>query len=176
VPGKGVDLAIRATARANLLWGSEGRFELRIAGDGPDLPRLIALVGSLRSDNCIHFLGTIDDVPGFWRSAAVAIHVPDTFIESFGLAPLEAVACGRRAIVSSTKASDEILGECSAAAAVPKGDFCGLAEQMAREARRGPATADEADRYHEWVVERFGIETTAQEYEEVLGRWLSTTR
>ena len=80
VPYKRVDLAIRACAEAGA--------PLRIIGGGPDLGRLRRIAGP-----GVEFLGTVSDeeVRRAYRSAA-AMLLPGA--EDFGIAPVEAQACG----------------------------------------------------------------------------------
>ena len=80
VPYKRVDLGIRACAEAGA--------PLRIIGDGPDLGRLRKIAGP-----GVEFLGPVSDeeVRQAYRSAA-AMLLPGA--EDFGIAPVEAQACG----------------------------------------------------------------------------------
>jgi glycosyltransferase involved in cell wall biosynthesis len=81
VPYKRVDRAIEGCARAGV--------PLRIAGDGPDRARLQAQAG-----DSVTFLGRVSDetLREEYRAAGVVI-LPGE--EDFGIAPLEAQACGR---------------------------------------------------------------------------------
>ena len=81
VPYKRVDLAIRACALAGV--------PLRIVGDGPELARLRAVAGPT-----VEFLGAVPDehVRAAYQEAT-AVLLPG--IEDFGIAPVEAQACGR---------------------------------------------------------------------------------
>ena len=81
VPYKRVDLAIRACRLAKV--------PLRVVGTGPDLRRLRA-----HSTTGVEFLGAVSDqeVRGLYQNAAVVL-LPG--IEDFGIAPVEAQACGR---------------------------------------------------------------------------------
>ena len=84
VPYKRIDLAIRACALAGT--------PLRIVGDGPDLARLQAISGS-----DVTFFGSLSDkrVRSMYQRAT-AVLLPGT--EDFGIAPVEAQACGRPVI------------------------------------------------------------------------------
>jgi glycosyltransferase involved in cell wall biosynthesis len=84
VPYKRVDRAIEGCAQAGV--------PLRIAGDGPDLARLQAQAG-----DTVTFLGRVSDetLRDEYRAAGVVI-LPGE--EDFGIAPLEAQACGRPVI------------------------------------------------------------------------------
>jgi glycosyltransferase involved in cell wall biosynthesis len=80
-PYKRIDLAIDAAARVGM--------PLKIAGTGPDGPRLEAMAGSH-----VEFLGAVPDegVRELFRRAT-AVLLPGE--EDFGIAPVEAQACGR---------------------------------------------------------------------------------
>ena len=95
VPYKRVDLAIRACA----LTGAP----LRIVGDGPELARLRAVAGPN-----VEFLGTVSDdhVRAVYQGAA-AVLLPG--IEDFGIAPVEAQACGRPVIALAQGAACETI-------------------------------------------------------------------
>jgi glycosyltransferase involved in cell wall biosynthesis len=172
VPGKGFDVAIRAVAEVNGLGGSTARVELCIAGDGPERGRLQRLAASLGSATAVRLLGKTLDMPTFWNSLDLAVHVPDTFLETFGLVALEAVGCGCRVLVAATESSEELLRGCPGVTMVQKGDPHILAEQIALEMRRSPATSDERTGMHAWVAERYSLAETARQYEALLTRWL----
>jgi glycosyltransferase involved in cell wall biosynthesis len=81
VPYKRIDIAIRA---ASLLGA-----RLKIVGQGPDLARLRALAGAT-----VEFTGALDgeSLRSAYRGAS-ALVMPGE--EDFGIAPVEAMACGR---------------------------------------------------------------------------------
>jgi glycosyltransferase involved in cell wall biosynthesis len=81
VPYKRVDTAIRAAARLGV--------PLKIVGTGPDAEHLQAIAGS-----GVEFLGRVDDetLRQLYRGAR-ALVLPGE--EDFGIAPVEALACGR---------------------------------------------------------------------------------
>ena len=89
VPYKRVDRAIEACALADL--------PLRIAGDGPDRDRLARQAG-----DHVTFLGRVSDetLRDEYRAARLVI-LPGE--EDFGIAPLEAQACGRPVDRKSTR-------------------------------------------------------------------------
>jgi D-inositol-3-phosphate glycosyltransferase len=98
-PLKGIELAIRATEQLRhaldrspvllVVGGSSGQ-----TGDR-ELGRLEALVGSLQLEDHVRFLGPQphDRLPDFYNASDVV--VVSSHSESFGLAALEAHACGR---------------------------------------------------------------------------------
>jgi glycosyltransferase involved in cell wall biosynthesis len=80
VPYKRVDVAIQACRKVGV--------PLRIAGDGPELPRLQALGGG-----DVEFLGwrSDEEIRELYRNAT-AVLLPG--VEDFGMVPVEAQACG----------------------------------------------------------------------------------
>lgn len=87
VPYKRIDVAIEACRLANM--------PLRIIGDGPERDALTALAA--RSGADVQMLGSVsnDQVRDQYRRAAAAL-LPGE--EDFGIAPVEAQACGRPVI------------------------------------------------------------------------------
>ena len=83
VPYKRIDLAIEASRRSGV--------PLRIVGDGPERAALAALVQRTGGD--VQLLGSVSDeeVRSLYRRA-IAVMLPGE--EDFGIAPVEAQACG----------------------------------------------------------------------------------
>ena len=84
VPYKGVDLAIRVANRM--------RVPLRVVGTGPDERRLRALAGPTVS---FHGWLAPDQLRDAYRSCRALLQAHE---EDFGIAPLEAMACGKPVI------------------------------------------------------------------------------
>jgi glycosyltransferase involved in cell wall biosynthesis len=106
-----VDAFLRARARgldADLVLAGEGRLD-------PRGPR-------------VHRLGRVDDL-GPLYAGAVAVVLP-SWLEGFGLTPVEGLAAGAPAIVSDLPVLREVLGD--GALYVAPGDAAGLAEAMLR--------------------------------------------
>ena len=84
VPYKRIDLAIAASRLAGV--------PLRIVGDGPERGRLMQLAAAQNA--AVEFLGSVsdEDVRRLYRRAS-AVLLPGE--EDFGIAPVEAQACGR---------------------------------------------------------------------------------
>src|SRR5207244_1064063 len=87
VPYKRIDLAIDASRLSGV--------PLRIVGDGPERNRLMTLAADRRAD--VQFLGSLsdEDIRDLYRRSA-AVLLPGE--EDFGIAPVEAQACGRPVI------------------------------------------------------------------------------
>ena len=95
VPYKGVDRAIRVANRLGL--------PLRVVGSGPDAKRLRALAGpKVRFDSWI----SSEDLLEAYRGCRALIQAHE---EDFGIAPLEAMACGRPAIALRRGGAAEVV-------------------------------------------------------------------
>ncbi|MGC9670999.1 glycosyltransferase [Planosporangium sp. 12N6] len=116
---------------------------LVVAGDGPLRPRLIEQAAGLP----VRFTRFLDDrsaVAALLATADVAL-APGP-IETFGLAALEALACGTPVVVNAASALPEVVGDAGVAV---RGDFArGVREIIARpEAARRAAARARAERF-----------------------------
>jgi len=109
----GQEILIRAfhTFLQNLPEHEKIQCELHIAGHGPDLHFYKALAQELKIENQVRFLGYIanDQIPSFLNSLDVFANL--SFYESFGVAILEASACGLPVIASHVGGIPEVLLE-----------------------------------------------------------------
>jgi glycosyltransferase involved in cell wall biosynthesis len=128
-PRKNLGTLLRAFARLK----RRRRFrELRLvkvgeAGDGeaPFRRATLAAIRDLALERDVVLAGHVDDqaLPGYYSGAA-AFAFP-SLAEGFGLPPLEAMACGCPAVVSTAGALPEVTG--GAALTVPPADAAALA-------------------------------------------------
>jgi glycosyltransferase involved in cell wall biosynthesis len=121
VPYKRVDRAIEACALAGL--------PLRIAGDGPDRVRLQQQAG-----DSVTFLGRVSDeaLRDEYRAAGLVI-LPGE--EDFGIAPLEAQACGRPVVALARGGALETVKNGQTGLLFPEPTAASLAETLAVAAR-----------------------------------------
>lgn len=124
-----------------------------IAGVGDDRPRLEALAVQHGVASRVRFLGKVphDDLPDLYRAADL-FALPSTG-EGFGIAFLEAMACGTPAIGLAVGGAPDALGDGELGVCVTEADFGGaLAEAIAavRSGLRAPSEAVQA---------RFGFPT-----------------
>jgi glycosyltransferase involved in cell wall biosynthesis len=103
--GKGLDALLRGFAGLP----PELRGRLLIAGDGPLRPELEALSARLGIADSTEFVGWAQDVPRFWDGCDIAV-VPSARTEAFGMAALEAMACGKPLIATRAGALPEVVG------------------------------------------------------------------
>ena len=135
-PEKRPDRAIEALAA---LRASGVPAVLVVVGDGPLLRGLRERAEGLP----VRFLGFIADQPAVARLLATAdVVIAPGPVETFGLAALEALACGTPVVVSAASALPEVVGD--AGIAVEGEDFASAVRQMlsrAEPARRAAARA-----------------------------------
>jgi glycosyltransferase involved in cell wall biosynthesis len=95
VPYKRIDVAIDAAARLGV--------PLKIAGTGPDAARLRA-----RSGPTVEFLGAVDgeSLRNLYRRAQALVLPAE---EDFGIAPVEAMACGRPVVAFARGGATETV-------------------------------------------------------------------
>ena len=122
VPYKRVDLAVSACALAGV--------PLRIVGGGPDLARLRGIAGPE-----VAFLGTLSDeeVRHEYRSAA-AFLLPGA--EDFGIAPVEAQACGCPVVALAEGGACETVADGETGILVEESSPAAFADAIARIRRR----------------------------------------
>jgi glycosyltransferase involved in cell wall biosynthesis len=95
VPYKGVELAIRVANRR--------KAPLRVVGTGPDGARLRALAGgTVRFEDWL----SMEDLRDAYRNCRALVQAHE---EDFGIAPLEAMACGRPAVALRRGGGSEVV-------------------------------------------------------------------
>ncbi len=104
VPIKGFDLLLRSFSRLG-----RNDIHLYLGGDGEERRRLMKLAVALNLDERVHFVGWLDDVREFLLQAD--LFVLPSRVESFGIALLEAMACGIPIVATDCNGPREILDE-----------------------------------------------------------------
>jgi teichuronic acid biosynthesis glycosyltransferase TuaC len=135
IPRKNLPRLLEAFAHARSVWGAGS---LALVGDGPQRDELAAQAGALGVGGSVRLVegATPAEVPRWLRACDVACLV--SLVEGFGLAPIEALACGRAVVVSRSVPSgaavtDGVTGEfCDA------GDVAGIAAALERAVRLAP--------------------------------------
>lgn len=125
-PPKGLPHLLRAARR---LADAGRRFRLLIVGDGPLRAELEELAGALELTPWVSFLGARSDAP-------VLMTASDAFVlasewEALPMALLEAMACGKPAVVTRVGAIPEVVRHAEEGLLVPPADPNALAHAMA---------------------------------------------
>jgi glycosyltransferase involved in cell wall biosynthesis len=163
VHGKGTDYMLRAVACIQ----PSRPLMLSIAGEGPERERLEALSTMLGIESSVRFLGLVDDMPGFWREADIAVVPSAEFIEACPMTPLEAMAAGRPVVATKNGGLPELVIDGKTGMLVPPCDVESLAAALDayiadEELRLSHGRAAKAH-----VVENFDIDRSARSYLDV---------
>ena len=121
---KGVDLLVRAVA-ALARHGLHVDFLIAGAGDGR--PRIERLVGDLRVDDRVIFLGFVDDRTKIDLMRTSWVHGLTSPKEGWGITVLEAGACGTPSVASDSPGLREAVQDGKTGLLVPHGDVDALA-------------------------------------------------
>ena len=103
---------------------------LKLVGDGPERAEVEALAIRLGVHARIEFLGERIDLPAVLRVSDVFLLPSET--ESFGLAALEAMACGVPVVASDVGGIPEVVSDGETGLLAPVGDVPALARHVAR--------------------------------------------
>ena len=126
----GIDILLRAVA---LLRRHRPELSLRLdlAGAGPERPELERLAGRLGLDDCVRFAGQVArrNMPDFLRRLDAAV-LPSR-AESFGVAALEAAACGVPVIAARVGGLPETVLDDRTGLLLPPADPTALAYALA---------------------------------------------
>jgi glycosyltransferase involved in cell wall biosynthesis len=166
VAGKGVDTLLRAVASLP----GDAEAELRLAGDGPERAQLEALAASLGIAERVRFLGRRQDMAGFWNDCDLAVASSGAFIESFGMAPLEASACGRPVIATRNGGFGDVVRDGLTGRIVEPGDAAAIAAAIGAYLDAPERAREDGARGRARAQERFGIAVCARAYLDLLAR------
>jgi len=99
----------------------DARLGFVYVGDGPCLAQWKALAAELGLQDVVVFAGRQNDVLPFYRSARLMLHAAE--IESFGLAVVEAMACGIPVVASAASGPCETIVDGQTGALIPLHDM-----------------------------------------------------
>lgn len=88
------------------------RFLLHLVGDGELKEQHLALAKQLGLEQRVIFHGLCSTIPTFLNT--LDLYVQSSFVEGFGLAPLEAMASGLPVLASNVQGMQEVIGQKSA--------------------------------------------------------------
>jgi glycosyltransferase involved in cell wall biosynthesis len=160
IPGKGAEDAICALAQAR----SQVPLKLLIAGGGAQRPRLEAMAQRLGVGEDVEFLGLLSDVRDLWRQCDLALQLSSTFIESFGMVALEAMACGRPVIGTVNGAIPEVIADGVTGTLIGPGDVSQLVRVLVEYAEHPELCIERGDAGRRRASEAFHIDQCAEAY------------
>ncbi|MEW6602895.1 MAG: glycosyltransferase, partial [Nitrospirota bacterium] len=123
---KGHNALLQAFA---LKFAGRKEIRLRVAGDGDLRHELAILSGKLGIDDQVDFLGYIDRQGILEQMCACDAYVHSSSYETFGVAIIEALACGRP-VVSTACGGPEYVVNSKNGVLVPVGNIHALADAM----------------------------------------------
>jgi glycosyltransferase involved in cell wall biosynthesis len=160
VPGKGVFDLLEATA----LIVTKTPARLLLAGDGPDRPAIVRRINRLGLDDHVTLSGQVIDMPSFWAKCDIGAVPTNGLTESFGLAAVEAMACGKPVIASRTGGLGEVVHDGTTGLLVDPGDIRGIAAAIGRYARDDTLRHEHGRQARAVCERRFDLEEIARRY------------
>ena len=145
--------------------------KLVLVGDGPDRSRAEHLARTRGVYEDVRFLGKQDPISELLPAADLFLLPSGS--ESFGLAPLEAMACGVPTVCSSIGGLPELIGDSDAGFLCPLGDLDAFTKACRRLIEDGDLRADMAHKARQHAVARFDIKEIVPRYEALYGNVLS---
>lgn len=132
-PKYGVDVLLRAVAGVVERGSIGGQIRLRIVGDGPERSNLEALATRLGIADIVDFAGAVPhaEVPDILRGLDVFVAPSRLDSESFGVAVVEASACGLPVVVSDVAGLSEVVRNGLTGYVVPRDDTRALSQALA---------------------------------------------
>ncbi len=123
---KGLDTLIEAFK--NLKIQSELELEVIIAGNGSYINQIKDMARSAGVEECIEFLGSIDDVPGFLNE--IDIYIQPSYAEGLSNSVLEAMSAGLPVIASKISGNLDLVEDGVNGMLFEPGNSVALSEKM----------------------------------------------
>ncbi len=160
---KRIDLVLKAVSR--LLDGGM-ELELVIAGRGDARKRLEAIVRQLGIRNRVRFAGFVSDAEKGELLSRSWVHVLTSPKEGWGIASIEASACGTATVASDSPGLRETVRHGETGLLVPHGDVDALAEALAQILE--PGNRDRMGRAAHLMAKAYSWEGVADAFERLL--------
>jgi N-acetyl-alpha-D-glucosaminyl L-malate synthase BshA len=136
---------------------------MAMVGDGPDRPAAERFARDAGIAHRVEFLGNVSPIEG-------VIGAGDIFLlpsaeESFGLAALEAMACGVPVVASNAGGLPELVADGEGGFTFPVGDVSGMAERVISLLADPQELARQRERARVRAAENFSTERVVGRYE-----------
>ena len=146
--------------------------KLLLVGDGPDRSNVEQLTRDLGIQGAVRFLGKQDPVQEILSIADMFLLTSGS--ESFGLAPLEAMACGVPVVCSDVGGLPELVEGSEAGFLCPLGDIQAFAKACIKILTDDSLHAEMAQHAREYAVRHYDTHAIVAQYEdyyeEIIGR------
>lgn len=138
--------------------------KLLLVGDGPDRSNVEQLTRDLEIQGAVRFLGKQDPVQEILSIADLFLLTSGS--ESFGLAPLEAMACGVPVVCSDVGGLPELVAGSKAGFLCPLGDIHAFAKACVKVLTDDSLHAEMAQHAREYAVRHYDTHAIVAQYEE----------
>jgi glycosyltransferase involved in cell wall biosynthesis len=146
--------------------------ELSMAGQGPLTPVLKELISDLQLQNNVRLVGFIDNREIYPFIRGHHFMVMPSLAEAFGVAAIEASACGRPVIASDVGGIPEVVIDGETGILTPPGDVNKLAEAILKLASDGRLRENMGKFGHRFVTEKYewsrSLDTMTELYERLI--------
>ena len=133
-----------------------------IAGDGPEKPKLVSLTQELGISRSVHFLGTINDVPGVLSLMDLFALTSDN--EAKPVSILEAMACERPVVATNVGSVSESVIHDQTGLLVPVGETKQVAESWVQILADPKTQSSMGKLAREHVVENSSLDSMTEGY------------
>jgi L-malate glycosyltransferase len=171
-PQYGIDLLIRAFAGArerlqNDAPETAARLRLLIVGGGPQKKELEELAAFLNLHDVVTFAGAVPHVrvPDYLNQ--LDIYVAASRRESFGVAPLEASACGLPVLVSDAPGLKEVVRHGETGLIVPRDDVPALTDGLVTLIKDAGLRLRLGEKGRRWVAQQYDWTENVQAMERI---------
>ena len=159
--GKGINVLLQAM---RILRDRNEPVHLLVAGGGPEQQMLERLAASLEIEDDVSMVGWVEDPPAFWQQCDVAAVPSDTWIETFGMAAAEPMACGLPVVATRNGGLCEVVDDGVTGFLVAPGDADALAAAVARYVSDRPLREAHGAAGRAQAESQFSIQAAADAY------------
>jgi glycosyltransferase involved in cell wall biosynthesis len=138
--------------------------EVRLAGDGPNRAAVAELASRLKITDAVVFAGEVLDMAAFWSECDAAVFPTNGLLESFGLAAVEAMACGLPVVASRAGGFTEVVKAGTTGTLVDPGDVAGLVTALTVYALDPQLRIDHGRNARRECETRFDLANAARRY------------